>query len=70
MQQWGAGQLAPKATQARVARASEFATGRFLGHRDDLATWAEEMEDPFRVVPLRTLQGYSMDRRYWSLTNG
>jgi hypothetical protein len=56
--------------QTRVTRASEFATGRFLGHREDLADWAQEMEDPFRVVPLRTLQGYSMDRRYWSLTNG
>ena len=57
-------------SQARVTRASEFASGRFLGHRDDLARWAEEMEDPFKVVALRTLQGYSMDRRYWSLTNG
>ncbi len=56
--------------QSRVARASEFATGRLLGHRTDLARWAQEMEDPFRVVPLRTLQGYSMDRRYWTLTSG
>jgi len=56
--------------QTRVTRASEFATGRHLGHRDDLARWAKDMEEPFQVVPLRTLQGYSMDRRYWSLTNG
>lgn len=56
--------------QSRVTRASEFATGRFLGHRDDLARWAEEMAEPFRVIPLRTLQGYSMDRRYWTLTSG
>lgn len=57
-------------SQARVCRASEFATGRFLGHRDDLQQWHDNMEDTFRVVPLTTLQGYSMDRRYWSLTNG
>lgn len=57
-------------SQARVTRACEFATDRFLGHRDDLARWAGEMDDPFRVLPLRTLQGFSMDRRYWTLTSG
>lgn len=56
--------------QSRVVRASEFASGRFLGHREDLARWAEEMEEIFRVIPMRTLQGYTMDRRYWTLTSG
>lgn len=57
-------------SEARVTRASEFATARWLGHRDDLSEWAEQMEQPFRVIPLRTLQGYSVDRRYWTLTSG
>jgi len=56
--------------QSRVARASEFATGRFLGHCDDLQRWRDAMDDGFRVASLRTLQGYSMDRRYWTLTSG
>ncbi len=57
-------------SQARVVRASEFATDRYLGHRDDLLGWAQQMPDTFRVISLRTLQGYSMDRRYWTLTSG
>lgn len=57
-------------SQARVVRASEFATDRFLGHREDLLDWAEQMPDTFRVIPLDTLQGYTMDRRYWTLTSG
>jgi hypothetical protein len=57
-------------SEGRVVRASEFATARFLGHRDDLGRWMQEMGEPFRIVPLRTLQGYSMDRRYWTLTSG
>jgi len=57
-------------SQARVTRASEFATDRFLGHRDDLLHWADQMSPTYRLYPLKTLQGYSMDRRYWTLTSG
>ena len=57
-------------SQARVTRASEFATDRFLGHRDDLGRWADEIGDTYRLHPLKSLQGYSMDRRYWTLTSG
>ena len=54
----------------RVIRASEFATDRFLGHHEDLAQWAAALKTPFRVLPLRTLQGYTLDRRFWTLTSG
>lgn len=57
-------------TEARVVRPSEFASTRWLGHRDDLRGWAEAMTPPFRVLPLRSLQGFSVDRRYWTLTSG
>jgi hypothetical protein len=57
-------------SESRVTRASEFASTRWLGHREDLRDWAETMERPFRVIPLKTLQGYSVDRRYWTLTSG
>ena len=57
-------------SEARVVRASEFASSRWLGHRDDLAGWADSMTPPFRVLPLRSLQGFSLDRRYWTLTSG
>jgi len=56
--------------QARVNRASEFAWSRFLGHDEDLADWAERLGTEFRIVPMRTLQGYSLDRRFWTLTSG
>ena len=56
--------------QARVGRASEFAWSRFLGHADDLEEWAGLVGRDFRQVPLRTLQGYSLDRRYWTKTSG
>ena len=57
-------------SQGRVTRAAEFAFARWLGHDEDLGDWARQMAPSFRVLPLSTLQGYSMDRRFWTLTSG
>lgn len=57
-------------SQGRVVRPSEFAVTRWLGHRDDLDAWADKDVPKFRCVPLRTLQGFSVDPRYWTLTSG
>ena len=56
--------------QARVGRASEFAWSRFLGHADDLEDWVGLVGQDFREVKLRALQGYTLDRRYWTKTSG
>ena len=38
--------------------------------RDVPEAWAQQMGQPFRVIPLRTLQAYTVDPRYWTLTSG
>ncbi len=59
-------------TQSLTVRSSEFAVRRDLGHREDLKAWqaAGKGKDYFKIVPLRRLVDYPVDRRYWPLTNG
>jgi hypothetical protein len=59
-------------TQSLTVRSSEFAVRRELGHREELKAWqaAGKGKDYFKIVPLRRLVDYPVDRRYWPLTNG
>lgn len=58
-------------TYSRVYRIGEWAMMKRLGHRDDLARWADEGRgsDYFRVLDLRSIGGRSADPRYYQ-TNG
>ena len=61
--QGGAHQLAFWDTNSRDLRRTEWDTIRQLGHRDRLSRLAVEAIEP-RAVPLNTIFGYSIQRRY------
>jgi len=58
-------------TDGRMARSSEWAIERELGHKDDLEAWAAEGrgKDYFRLVPVYKLLDFVTDHRY-SFSNG
>ena len=54
----------------RYSRASEWAFVKRLGHRQDLARWKGKGDDYSIVRPLKSLDGYPMDRVYSKPTDG
>ncbi len=54
----------------RYFRASEWAFVKRLGHRDDLPGWEGKGDDNYRVVPLKSLDGFPMGREYSGPTDG
>ena len=41
-----------------------------LGHREDLAGWEGRGDDYFRVVPLKSLDGFPMGREFSAPSDG
>ena len=54
----------------RYFRASEWAFVKRLGHRDNLAGWEGKGDDYYRVVPMKSLDGFPMGREYSGTTDG
>jgi hypothetical protein len=57
-------------TYARLWRKSEWAMIRLMGHRNELGTWREHARSFWRKVPVRSIHGISLDRRYGVQTHG
>ena len=59
-------------TDARTQRSGEWAVCRDLGHREELETWQARGKGKsyFRQVPIHKVCDFTLDRRYWPLTNG
>jgi hypothetical protein len=66
----GADGLAFWDSYGRYLRSSEWAFIKRLGHRDDLPNWHGKGDDYYRVVPLRSLDGYVMEREFSLLSDG
>jgi hypothetical protein len=66
----GADGLAFWDSYGRYLRSSEWAFIKRLGHRDDLPDWEGKGDDNYRVVPLRSLDGYVMDREFSMPSDG
>jgi hypothetical protein len=54
----------------RYYRSSEWAFVKRLGHRENLASWEGKGDDYYRVVPLRRLDGYVMEREFSAPSDG
>jgi hypothetical protein len=55
-------------TDLRVKRPAEWKVWRALGHRNELEGWGNFARRLFRIVPLKSLGGYSVDASWWHST--
>ena len=59
-------------TDGRCTRCGEWAVSRDLGHREQLEAWKERGKgrDYFKQVPIHKVADFTLDKRYYPLTNG
>jgi len=55
-------------TDGRIKRPGEWVMWSRLGHREQLPEWERQARKCFRIVPLKSFAGYSVDASWWHST--